>query len=169
MAETNAPFLSVQAFVNTNVLSLGFPSVEDNPYAIFSRNAYQLPSLKKAMQATIVRNVVVTAIALKRYQLRHHRLPRTLNELVPAWLKSVPVDCINGRPLCYRRETHGMFLLYSVGKNGKDEGGNPAWEKTDVTTDSYDWLNTDALDWVWPQPATPAEIQAYFAHRESGD
>ncbi len=164
MAETNASFLSVQSFVRTNFFQLGFAAAGENPYAVFSRNAYQLPALRKAIQANIARNVVITAIALKRYQLPHHHLPDKLEELVPDFLKSVPTDCMDGRPLRYRRNADGTFLLYSVGDNGKDDGGNPAWEKTDVTTDYYDWQNVHALDWVWPQPATAQEIQNYYAH-----
>lgn len=169
MAETNASFLSVQSFVRTNFFQLGFGAAEGNRYAVFSRNAYQLPALRRAIQAEIARNVAVTAIALKRYQLRHDHLPDTLDQLVPEFVKSVPTDCMNGRPLRYRRNTDGTFLLYSVGDNGKDDGGNPAWEKTDVMTDSYDWQSAHALDWVWPQLATPEEIQAFFARKKSND
>lgn len=167
MAETNAPFLSVQSFVRTNFFRLGFEVTEGNRFAVFSRNAYQLPALSNAIKAATTRNVVVTAIALRRYQLRHHHLPGTLGELVPDFLNSVPTDCMDGRPLRYRRNADGTFLLYSVGDNGKDDGGNPAWETTDITTDDYDWQNAHALDWVWPQPATPQEIRAFLNRRKS--
>ncbi len=123
-----------------------------------------MATLRKAMRIETTRNVVITAIALKRYELQHHHLPDTLDELVLEFLKSVPTDYMDGQPLRYRRNADGTFLLYSVGDNGKDDGGNPAWEKTDVTTDYYDWQNPHALDWVWPQPATPEEIQNYYAH-----
>jgi hypothetical protein len=169
MAETNASFLSVQSFVRTNFFQLGFGAAEGNRYAVFSRNAYQLPALRKAIQAEIARNVVVTAIALRRYQLRHHHLPDTLDELVPDFVESVPTDCMDGQPLRYRRNADGRFLLYSVGDNGQDDGGNPAWERTDVTTDQYDWQSLHALDWVWPQPATPEEIQAFLTRKKSSD
>lgn len=169
MAETNASFLSVQSFVDTNFFQLGFAAAGGNPYAVFSRNAYQLPALHKVIRAEICRNVVVTAVALRRYQIRYHHLPGALEELAPEFLKSVPADRMDGKPLRYRRNADETFLLYSIGDNGKDDGGNPAWEKTEETTDNYDWQNAHALDWVWPQPATPQEIQTFLARKKSND
>ena len=68
---------------------------------------------------------------------------------------------MDGQPLRYRRNADGNFPLYSVGENGVDDGGNPALE-SGVTSSSYAWQNPHALDWVWPQPATVAEIQKYY-------
>jgi hypothetical protein len=107
--------------------------------------------------------VVVTAIALKRYELRHYQLPATLDQLTPDLLQTVPIDCMDGQPLRYRPNADGTFLLYSVGENGVDDGGNPSLEKG-VTSSSYYWQNLHALDWVWPQPATPAEVQFFYDH-----
>jgi hypothetical protein len=44
-----------------------------------------------------------------------------------------------------------------------DDGGNPSLEKG-VTSSSFSWQNSHALDWVWPQPATDTEIQNYYEH-----
>jgi hypothetical protein len=166
MAETNASFQGIQSFVNTNFSQIGFNLVEENPYAIFSRNANQLPALHKAVMAEVTRNVVITAIALKRYELRHHQLPATLAELTPDLLKTVPIDCMDGQPLRYRPNADGTFLLYSVGENGKDDGGDPSLEKG-VTGSYFSWQNAHALDWVWPQPATEEEIQRYYAQQKN--
>ena len=129
----------------------------DGLRGVFSANA-PAAALRKAATAQTARNVIVTAIALKRYELRHHQLPDKLNQLVPDFLKSVPTDYMDGQPLGYRLNADGTFLLYSVGENGKDDGGNPSLEKG-AESSSFNWLNPDALDWVWPQPATAAEIQ----------
>ena len=160
--ETNNSFQLVQSFVNTNFVQLGFDSVKNNPYAIISQNAHnQLTAIRKAATVETARNVVITAIALKRYELRHHQLPATLEELTPDLLKTVPTDFMDGEPLRYRPNVDGTFLLYSVGKNGVDDGGDPSLEKG-VTNSSFNWQNNHALDWVWPQPATEEEIQAYY-------
>jgi hypothetical protein len=136
--------------------------VKDNSYAIISQNAHsQISAIRKLARAEVARNVVVTAIALKRYKLRHHQFPATLDELTPDLLKTVPIDCMDGQPLRYRPNNDGTFLLYSVGENGVDDGGNPSLEKG-VTSSSFFWQNDHALDWVWPQPATDEEIQAYY-------
>jgi hypothetical protein len=106
---------------------------------------------------------------LKRYELRNHRLPDKLNELVPEYLKSVPIDCMDGQPLRYRQNADGTFLLYSVGPNGKDDGGNPAEGKDFAAMNIHNWLDLFVLDWIWPQPATEAEIKAYYDRQKSGN
>jgi hypothetical protein len=42
--------------------------------------------------------------------------------LTPKYLAQVPRDLFSGKPLIYRPAGNG-YLLYSVGVNGKDEGG----------------------------------------------
>jgi hypothetical protein len=68
---------------------------------------------------------------------------------------------VDGQPLRYRRNSDRTFLLYSIGENGKDDGGDPSLEKG-VTSLSYNWQNPHALDWVWPQPASSEEVQKYY-------
>jgi hypothetical protein len=83
--------------------------------------------------------------------------------LTPDLLPSVPIDCMDGQPLRYRPNADGTFLLYSVGENGVDDGGDPSVPKNyNYTGSSFYWQKDIALDWVWPQPATEAEIQAYY-------
>lgn len=167
MMGTNHSLQSVQSFVNTNFVQFGFDSVKDNPYAIISQYAHnQLSAMRKAANAEIARNLVITAITLKRYELQHHQLPATLDELTPDLLKVVPIDWMDGQPLRYRRNADGTFLLYSVGENGKDDGGDPSLEKG-VTGSNFYWQNNRALDWVWPQPATEEEIQKYYARQKN--
>lgn len=123
---------------------------------------------RKTMRAEVAKQVTLTAIALKRYQLEHGNYPSDLNSLVTEFLPKVPLDPVDGRPLRYRRNADGTFLLYSVGENGLDDGGNPAFPKYFQSSNFY-WQNPEALDWVWPQPATPEEIQAYYARQKSGN
>jgi hypothetical protein len=117
--------------------------------------------VRKVMRVEVAKQVTVTAIALKRYQLKHGNCPPDLNSLVPEFITTVPLDPVDGKPLRYRPNADGTFLLYSVGENGMDDGGNPSLEKG-ITSSSFFWQNDHALDWVWPQPATEAEIQAYY-------
>ena len=120
-------------------------------------------ALRKAIRIETARNVVVTAIALKRYELQHHQPPAKLDELIPDLLQTVPIDCMDGQPLRYRPNADGTFLLYSVGTDGKDDGGDPSLQKNiNYTGSNFYWQNDRALDWVWPQPATEDEIQAYY-------
>lgn len=164
MVGTNHSFQATQSFVNTNFSQVGFDSVKNNSYAILSQWAYSsLACLRKAVNAETARNMAITVIALKRYELRHHQLPATLEELTPDLLKTVPIDCMDGQLLRYRRNSDGTFLLYSVGENGKDDDGDPSLEKG-FQSSSFYWQNPHALDWVWPQPATPEEVQSFYEH-----
>jgi hypothetical protein len=106
------------------------------------------------------RRMVVTAIALERYRLQHGEYPAALAELTPAILKSVPIDLMDGKPLRYRKKNDGVFLLYSVGEDGKDDGGDGS--PPQGYTSSYKiWYKM--RDVVWPMPATVEEVQKYEA------
>ena len=102
--------------------------------------------------------MTITAIALQRCKLAHGGYPDTLASLVPEFLVAVPPDPVDGRPLRYRRQEDGTFLLYSVGENGMDDGGNPALDGK-VKSKNFYWQNHHALDWVWPQPAAAGDFK----------
>jgi len=63
-------------------------------------------------------------LAVERHRLAHAGLPDGLDQLVPACLAAVPEDPFRGAPLRYRR-LDGGFVVYSVGEDGKDDGGQP--------------------------------------------
>lgn len=84
-------------------------------------------------------NQALIACALERFRLAHNEYPETLDALVPQFLDTIPHDVIGGQPLHYRRAPDGTFVLYSVGWNGRDDGG----------VRGKPWPNTDG-DWVWP-------------------
>ena len=126
---------------------------------IFGFEGSLATSVRKVETMEATRRVVVTAIALKRFQLASGHLPEKLSELTPKFLESVPLDAVDGQPLRYRRNTDGTFLLYSVGENGVDDGGDPSGATSLYTY----WSNPKARDWVWPQPATAAEVEKYYA------
>jgi hypothetical protein len=114
-------------------------------------------SVRKMIETETARRIVIVAIGLKRFQLKRGEWPATLDQLVPEFIPSVPIDPFDGHPLNYRRNADATFLLYSVGEDGVDDGGDP----TNPASSSLFWQNVKARDWVWPQPATPAEVQ-YF-------
>jgi hypothetical protein len=69
-----------------------------------------------------------TAIALTRYRLAHGAFPLKLDALVPEYLDDVPVDPFDGKPLRFVVKPD-KCLIYSVGLDGKDDGGSPYDEK----------------------------------------
>jgi hypothetical protein len=62
------------------------------------------------------------AFALALYHCDHKQYPKSLDALAPKYLPKVPEDMFSGKPLVYRPTENG-YLLYSVGMNGKDDGG----------------------------------------------
>lgn len=66
--------------------------------------------------------LTVTELALSKYQAEHGTYPERLEQLVPEILTAVPEDPFGDEPLKYRRAGAG-YVLYSVGADGRDNGG----------------------------------------------
>jgi len=173
-AQTNGSFQTALQYQNVKLDELGISKIDDEFLSFFSNEmdfhtmlSQSIVGLsgvtRKVMRVEAARQMVIMTIALKRYQLEHGGYPPDLNSLVPEFVPSVPRDPVDGQPLRYRLNTDGTFTLYSIGENGKDDGGNPSLEKGSES--SYPgWQNPHALDWVWPRPATPEEVQNYYEH-----
>jgi hypothetical protein len=78
-------------------------------------------------------DAAATAIAIERYRRRHHAWPERLDELVPEFLPQVPTDPFDGRPVRYVVQPD-KYLLYSVGRDGVDNGGQGEQEPDIVFT-----------------------------------
>jgi len=83
----------------------------------------------------------LTTLALRAYRLDHGTDPPTLSALVPRYLQAVPADpfALSG-PLRFKR-TAAKPLLYSVGPDGKDDGGRAIFDRTvpaPTNADGYD-------------------------------
>jgi hypothetical protein len=109
------------------------------------------------------RQLVIAAIALKRYNIRTGACPRDLQQLVPDFLGRLPMDPADLKPLRYRSGSN-TFTLYSIGMDGVDNGG-------DVTpppnTFTFPWLKPK--DQVWPWPATDTEVDNFLNKRRGHD
>jgi hypothetical protein len=96
-----------------------------SPFTILATRA--IPNFLKATRTTARNQTMVNeaciACGLERYRLAHGQYPDSLEALVPQFAAKLPHDIIGGKPLKYHRATDGRFVLYSVGWNGKDDGG----------------------------------------------
>jgi len=99
---------------------------------------------KKTAQSQTALDQVVTACALERYRLAKGELPEKLDALVPAFIAKVPHDVIDGQPLRYRRTAADQFVLYSVGWDETDDGGQIV-----LPHDKSSRPDFDKGDWVW--------------------
>ena len=66
--------------------------------------------------------VAQTAIAAQKYKKNTGSLPKNLTDLTPKYLKELPIDPFDGKPLRYKKSEKG-FTIYSIGENKIDEGG----------------------------------------------
>lgn len=89
-----------------------------------------------ATQAQI--ELAATGLAVVRFHTALEKWPGSLNELVPQFLNAVPADPFNGQPLHFRPLENGG-IIYSVGADGKDDGGRePPSPHKSTDTNSYD-------------------------------
>jgi hypothetical protein len=121
------------------------------PYTLFAR--LLMPALGKAtvksarMQTHL--DAVRLACALERYRLAHGELPGQLDDLAPHFIQRIPNDVMDGKPLRYRLNPDGSYILYSVGWNQTDEGGAMAWSGRKEPA-----VEITKGDWVWQMPST---------------
>lgn len=131
-----------------------------SPYSLLA--AIAVPSYSKAMQTTARNqtkvNLALIACAVERYRLANGQYPETLDALVPQFADILPHDVIGGQPLHYWRTddspsqssgaASGKYVLYSIGWNEKDDGGQIV-RKKDGSVDTY----SNEGDWVWSPSA----------------
>jgi hypothetical protein len=118
------------------------------PYTIICRML--LPGLTKSSHRFAVAQASLDfarcACALERHRLTTGKYPEALDALAPRFMARIPTDPIGGQPLHYRTTEDGHFVLYSVGWNETDDGGNVGLTKNGS-------LDLDKGDWVWRLPA----------------
>ncbi len=99
-----------------------------------------MPSFTRVGEAERRRHALVRCMAVALAAERHRRQrgdwPESLAKLTPDFLKEVPLDPFDGRPLRYRQVEDGT-VVYSVGPDGRDNGGrfdreNPTREGADL-------------------------------------
>ena len=117
------------------------------PYKILA--LMNFPDISRSVEifamTQVYADLAQVACALERYRLAQGGYPETLESLVPRFIAKLPHDIINGQPLHYRRAPDGKFILYSVGWNEKDDGGQPGATKRGA-------VDRKKGDWVWQYP-----------------
>jgi hypothetical protein len=87
------------------------------------------------------RQLLLVDLAIRRFKLRHDgTLPKSLRQLTPEFLNPASGHDIFGTgDLKYRANPDGTYLLYSVGIDGVDNGGDdsligeqPFWNSRDM-------------------------------------
>jgi hypothetical protein len=160
----------LQSVVLTNQLS----DMADYQWAFSQGSGNVGEALGRTMTVEAARQIVIAAIALKRYQVKYGNYPSDLKSLAPEFVSAIPKDPVDGKPLRYRLMPDGTCLLYSIGPNSTDDGGDPALAFGSAAPSGrgfgggmgffgfFSWINLRSQDWVWPQPATPDEIENFY-------
>lgn len=95
-------------------------------YEVFYLTAPRLNRyIELIFQARALRRIAATALAARTFEAQHGRLPRNLDELVPAYLPAVPSDPLAPDRASLRYLPDVEFpRVYSLGLNGVDDGGD---------------------------------------------
>jgi hypothetical protein len=96
-------------------------------------------SIRRSAFAHCGRDMTLLACALERHRLARGSIPGRLEDLAPDFTDRIPLDVFTGEPPHYRPTGSGGYVLYSVGWNEKDDGGEPGKE----------WFSSKDGDWVW--------------------
>ena len=117
------------------------------PYTDFTKAWYT------TMKTLTEHEMLITAIALKRFELQHKNKPSSLDALIPEFLPALPTDFMDGHPLRYRLNSNGTYILYSVGDNFIDDGGTGVLGSPDAGRQKSPW---NGQDLIWPvvEPGT---------------
>jgi hypothetical protein len=130
---------------------------------IWMRPSYILASLAVPVTSDVISRCAHTdalvkqaiiACALERHQIAHGSYPDSLDAARLADGKPLPPDPMDGKPMRYRKTADGRYALWSIGFDGKDDGGKRTLnekkpEKTRFSDAAY------VGDWVWDFP-TPS-------------
>ena len=107
---------------------------------------FQTAFLKEAALESVMLTMQ-TGLACKLYKNKTGRYPENLEALRPEYLFEIPIDPFTGKPLVYKIE-NGELLIYSLGSNGKDDGGRSTYFIEKVVTEKDD-------DWTWREKTQP--------------
>ena len=77
------------------------------------------------VKAETMNGLLLITLALRAYRLEHGRYPNALAELAPSYLKQIPGDLFALQGSYTYRNKGTEFVLYSIGPDGKDDGGAP--------------------------------------------
>jgi len=154
-SERSTEFLKLEKDVkarkaDANLTSFALALLVTSPRRAYSQRVGKmligllLPSLRATFNAedrgTIQFEVTRLGFALAAYRADHGSYPQQLSDLSPRYVARVPVDIFaNDGPLHYKRQGAG-YLLYSVGVNGRDDGGRGYNDRKPGESEDWDDL-----------------------------
>lgn len=96
---------------------------------------YSGSRLERTMEDVMSHEQTRTMLALRLFELDEGTMPERLEELTPKYLSAVPEDIFGSGPMRWNAKSH---TLYSVGRDGVDDGGRVRYECENVRLET-DW------------------------------
>lgn len=108
-------------------------------------------------QARATTRLLCLELALHAYHREQGRFPSALNDLMPMYIASLPIDPFNpnGQPPRYQAKDDS-YLLYSLGNNREDDGGLDPREDEDAEFNLWQTTGGDLQLSVLYAPGPPA-------------
>ena len=114
--------------------------------------------LSRLAEAEARRRVILASIALERFHAHTGNYPETLDALPLESLGTLQPDFINGEALHYLRTDDGHFIVYSIGLDCIDEGGEMKLAEPRGVQFGRGFGRPSEPDLDWPRPATAIEL-----------
>ncbi len=105
----------------------------------------------RAAYAQTLIDQAVIACALERHRVVQGSYPDSLDTVKLTDGKPLPQDAMNGKAMAYRRTADGKYALWSVGFDGRDDGGKRVLDEKNSERTYFD-SRTYVGDWVWDFP-----------------
>jgi hypothetical protein len=99
-----------------------FKEIQDAPKRVSLQITPLLFPTRHVLEMVARFRAARAGIAVERFRMANGRLPDSLDELTPKWLKKVPPDLFGDGPIRYKKLAKG-FVAYSIGPDEKDHGG----------------------------------------------
>ncbi|MBU2437005.1 MAG: hypothetical protein KKE55_04840, partial [Candidatus Omnitrophica bacterium] len=92
--------------------------------ALVSANSFPALAIMKYYLSLSELDILITAVAIKFYEIKKGKVPDSLQELIPIYLSKLPQDPFDDfKPLKYKKRDKG-FIVYSFGPDRKDDQGS---------------------------------------------
>jgi len=110
------------------------------------------PFISRCAYSNALVNQAMIACALERHRIASGSYPDWLDAVRLAVGAPLPPDPMDGKPMRYRKTPDGKYALWSIGFDGKDDGGKRTLDEKkpeDTRFQGADYVG----DWVWDFPA----------------
>lgn len=104
---------------------------EWDPRSVFE---YMASEILRSVKFEAHRNLGAVALAWRAYGLDHGEWPETIEDLVPDYFDSVPIDPFTGQLFRITRDPDGGFTFISVGSGFREEKGRD-WTSWNIPAD----------------------------------